>query len=58
MNYENQTAMCCEGMIELFQKIPVALPKPADYLKKQKMPLKDICGKWFMEKHKSELPPM
>ena len=29
-NYEHRTEMFCEEMIELFQKIPVTLPKPID----------------------------
>ena len=44
-------------MIELFQKIHVSLPKPVDYIKKQQMLLTYIGGKWFMEKHKSKIPP-
>ena len=50
--------MFCGEILELFQKIPVALPKPVGYIKKQKMLLKDMGGKWFMDKHKSKLPPI
>ena len=44
-------------MIELFQKIPVYLPKPVDYIKKRQMMLIDIGGKLLMDKYKSKLPP-
>ena len=36
--------MICEEIIELFQKIPLALPKIVGYIKKQ-MLLTDIGGK-------------
>ena len=45
-------------MIQLFQKIPVALPQPFDYKNKRQMLLKDIGGKWFMDKYKLKIPPM
>ena len=45
-------------MIELFQKIPVGLPKPVDYMNKGKMLLTDIGGKWLMEMDKSTLSPI
>ena len=44
--------MLCEEMLDLFQKIPVTLPKPVDYMKKISILLTDVGGKWFMEKHK------
>ena len=47
--------MLCGETIELFQKIHVVLPKPVDYMKKQKMLLTDKVIKWFMENHKSKL---
>ena len=52
MNDENLTDCFGEEMIELFQKIPVALPKTVDYIKKLQTSLPCIGGKWFMEKHK------
>ena len=45
-------------MIDLLQKIPVALPKPVAFIKKQQMLLTDIGGKWFVDKYESKLPPM
>ena len=48
----------CEEIIELFQRLNVARPKPVDYMEKRQMLLIDIGGKWFMDKHKSELYPM
>ena len=50
--------MFCEEIIELFQKIPAALPKTIDYMKKRKILLTDMGSKWFMEKHKSKPSPM
>ena len=50
--------MFCEEIIELFQKISVALPKPVDYIKTQQIMFIDIGGKWFMDKHKLKLPPI
>ena len=50
--------MFSEEILELFQKIPVTLPKFADYIKKIQMLLTDIVVKWFMYKHKSKLPPI
>ena len=44
--------MFCEEIIELFQKIPAALPKPVYYIKKQQILLTYIGGKWFTEKRK------
>ena len=35
MNYENQTEIICEEMLEMFHKIPVVLPKPVGYIKKR-----------------------
>ena len=43
-------------MLELFQKIPVTLPKTVDYIKKRKRLLTYIGGKWFMEKNKQKTP--
>ena len=37
--------MFCEEMIELFQNIPVDLPKPVYYINKEQMLLTDIGGK-------------
>ena len=45
-------------MLELFHKIPVSLPKPVGYIKKRKMLLTNIGGKWFIDKHKSKIPPI
>ena len=50
--------MFCEEIIELLQEIPVALTKSVGLINKQQMLLTDIGGKWFMDKHKSKLPPM
>ena len=47
--------MFCEEMLDLFHRIPVALPKPVGYINKQQILLTDIGGKWFMDKHKSKL---
>ena len=44
--------MFCDEIIEMFHKIPGALPNPAGYIKKQQTLLTDIGGKWFMDKHK------
>ena len=48
--------MFCKEMIELFQKIPVALPKPVDYRKKLNFLLTCIGGERFIEKYKPKLP--
>ena len=53
-SYENLTEISCENIIELFRVITVALPKPADYIKKRQMFLKYIGGKWFIDKHESK----
>ena len=45
MNYKNRTSMFCKEIIELFKKIPDALPKPVDYMKKRKTLLTYIGGK-------------
>ena len=45
-------------MIELFQKIPVTLPKPVDYINKRKMLLTYIGGKLYIYKYKSKLHTM
>ena len=45
-------------MLELFQKEPVALPKPVVYINKRKILLKYIGGKWLVDKHKSKIAPM
>ena len=50
--------MFCEKMIELFQKILVALQKPVDYIKKGKMLLTDIGGEWSTKINKSKINPM
>ena len=50
--------MFYEEMFDLFQRITASLQKPVGYIKKGKILLTDIGGKWFMEKHKSKLPPM
>ena len=50
--------MFCEEMLQLFQKIPFALPKTAGYIKKQHTLQADTGGKWFLGKQKSNLPPM
>ena len=42
----------------MIQKIPVALPRPVDYINKRQMLLTDIGGKWFIDKHKSKPPPI
>ena len=34
INYKKRTYIFCEETIELFQKIPVALPKPVDHINK------------------------
>ena len=44
-------------MLELLQEIPFAIPKPVGYIKKNLL-LTDIGSKWFMDKHRSKLPPM
>ena len=49
--------MFCKEMLELFQKTPVALPKPVGYINKRQMLSTDIGGKWFMDKNKSKPPP-
>ena len=41
--------MFCEEMIKFYQKRPISLPKPVDYIKKQQMLLTYIGGKWFMD---------
>ena len=45
-------------MLEMFQKIHVALPKTVGHIKKQQIVLTDMCVKWFMYKHKSKLLSM
>ena len=50
--------MFCKEIIELFKKIPDALPKPVDYMKKRKTLLTYIGGKQLIEKYISKLPPM
>ena len=45
-------------MIELFQKIPVTLPKPVDYINKQKMLFTYKGGNLYIYKYKSKLPTM
>ena len=45
-------------MLELFNQIPVSLPKPVGYINKRQILLTDTCGKLFMYNHKSKIPPM
>ena len=45
-------------MLELFQKIPVAIPNRVGFTKKLQILLTDIGGKCFMEKYESTLPPI
>ena len=54
-DYESWTAMFCEEILDLFQKIPVTLPKNIDYIKKGKLFFTDNEGKWFTDKHKKTL---
>ena len=43
-------------MIDLFQKIPTALPKPVRYIQKRQMTLTDKGGKWLTETNKYHPP--
>ena len=50
--------MFCEEIIEMFQEMPVPTPKHVDYINKQQLLLTDMGDKWFMDKHKSKIPPI
>ena len=46
--------MFFENILELFLKIPFTLPKIVYFIKKRKMLLTGIGGKWFIYKNKSK----